>query len=79
MYVEQGSWSIKKLAPALIGRGYDDLEIGDGMAAVMAWRRAIRAEGEERERLGEELRRYCGRDAELMHGILQALREVTEP
>jgi len=71
---QHGSWSIKKLAPALIGRGYDDLEIGNGMAAVMAWRRAVVAEGEERERLRDELLRYCGRDAQLMHGILEALR-----
>ena len=71
---QQGSWSIKKLAPALIGRGYDDLEITHGMAAVMAWRQAVAAEGEERKRLRGELLRYCARDAELMHEILEALR-----
>ena len=73
---QMGSWSIKKLAPALVGRGYDDLEIGNGMAAVMAWRRAVVAEGADRERLRDDLLRYCGRDAELMHGILEALREL---
>lgn len=73
---QQGSWSIKKIAPALIGRGYDDLDIADGMAAVVAWRRAVAADGEERERLREDLLRYCGRDAELMHGILEALRAL---
>lgn len=35
----------------------------------MARRRAIRAEGEERGRLGLGLGRYCGRDATQMHGV----------
>jgi len=75
---QQGSWSIKKLAPALIGQGYDDLEIGNGMAAVMAWRKAIASDvvGKERERIRGELLEYCGRDAELMHGILEELRKL---
>lgn len=77
---QQGSWSIKKLAPVLVQRGYDDLEIGHGMAAVMAWRQAIDpgCTVEEREQLRESLLLYCGRDAELMHGILERLRELAD-
>jgi uncharacterized protein DUF2779 len=73
-----GSYSIKKLAPAIIGRGYDDLDISDGMAAVVAWRRAIdpATDVEERERIRGELLQYCGRDAELMHDILEELRRL---
>ncbi len=74
---QQGSWSIKKLAPALVGRGYEDLEIDNGMAAVLAWRKALGADGVERERLRAELLEYCGRDAELMHRILEALRRLS--
>ncbi len=75
---QQGSWSIKKLAPALIDRGYGDLEIGNGMAAVMAWRKATARDAAEndRERIRAELLEYCGRDAELMHGILEELRKL---
>lgn len=74
-----GSYSIKKLAPALIGRGYDDLAVSDGMAAVVAWRRAIDPETDpaERERISVDLLQYCGRDAELMHEILEELRRLS--
>ncbi len=75
---QHGSYSIKKLAPVLIGRGYEELEIGNGMAAVMAWRRAIAVDAseEDRERVREQLVEYCGLDAELMHGILEELRRL---
>lgn len=76
---QQGSYSIKKLAPALIGRGYDDLRIGNGMAAVVAWRNAVRRDASERlrERTKSDLLDYCGRDAELMHAILEELRRLS--
>lgn len=71
-----GSWSIKKLAPCLTGRGYDDLEIQNGMMAVVAWRRLVDAPtpAAERARLRRWLIEYCGRDAVLMHEVLEALR-----
>lgn len=75
---QQGSYSIKKLAPALIDRGYEDLAIGDGMVAVMDWKRAIAPEtsATDREQIAEALLKYCGRDAELMHEILEELRRL---
>ncbi len=72
---QQGSYSIKKLAPALLGRGYDDLAIQGGMAAVVAWRQACReVDAEARRRIREDLLAYCGRDTHLMHEIVEALR-----
>lgn len=73
---QQGSWSIKALAPCLTGRGYEDLEIQHGMAAVVAWRKLLlTAPGSpERAELRGWLQDYCGRDAVLMHEILQRLR-----
>ena len=73
-----GSWSIKSLAPCLTGRGYEDLEIQHGMAAVVAWRRLLRtAPGSaERDELRGWLLDYCGRDAVLMHEVLQRLRAL---
>jgi hypothetical protein len=69
------SYSIKKLAPVLTGRGYEGLAVGNGMLAVAEWRRVLKhgTEVEERERIRRPLL-DCGLDAELMHDILVALR-----
>lgn len=73
-----GSWSIKVLAPCLTQRGYDDLEIQHGMAAVVAWRRLLTLDPSdpERARLRGWLTDYCGRDAVLMRDVLQRLRTL---
>jgi hypothetical protein len=72
---QRGSWSIKKLAPALLGTGYQGLAIQNGLAAVAAWKSACR-EGDPsaRERLRANLLAYCGRDTSLMHEIVEKLR-----
>jgi hypothetical protein len=76
---QQGSYSIKKLAPALLGTGYEDLAIQDGMAAVIAWRKACgKADPAVRERLRSELLAYCGRDTRLMQEIVDGLRDYAE-
>ncbi len=73
---QQGSYSLKKVAPVLVGKGYDDLAVRDGMAAVVEWKRASRHDcpPTDREGIRRGLLAYCGRDAELMHAILEALR-----
>lgn len=73
------SWSIKKLAPALLGTGYEDLAIQDGMAAVVAWRQVCREPDlAARDQHRANLLAYCGRDTRLMHGIIEKLRAVAE-
>lgn len=76
---QQGSYSIKKLAPPLTGLGYGDLEIGNGMLAVAQWRQACTPDldAPTRDGLRRDLEEYCGRDAELMHRILEELRGVS--
>jgi hypothetical protein len=76
---QQGSYSIKKVAPALLGRGYEDLAIQDGMSAVVEWKKAIdpQTAPEDRERTRLELLRYCGRDTLLMHDLILAIREIS--
>jgi hypothetical protein len=75
---QHGSYSIKTVAPILLGRGYDDLELQDGLAAVIAWKRACRSTlgTAERRSLERQLTLYCGRDTELLHEILEAAREL---
>lgn len=72
---QKGSWSIKKLAPALLGSGYEDLAIQNGMAAVAAWRKVcVEEDTVVRGRLRADLLAYCGRDTSLMHEIVEKLR-----
>jgi DNA polymerase III epsilon subunit-like protein len=74
---QHGSWSIKKLAPALLGTGYKGLTIQNGLAAVAAWKRACgEVDPSARDRLRAELLAYCGRDTLLMHEIVEKLRAL---
>ncbi len=74
----QGSFSIKALAPALLGHGYEDLSIQDGMAAVRQWRQLIATEIDEmgRNAIRRDLLAYCHRDTELMFHILVELQRL---
>ncbi len=73
---QRGSYSIKRAAPALLGRGYEDLDIQDGMAAVVSWKKAIDPATDPKTRadLAASLREYCGRDTLLMYDIVEAVR-----
>lgn len=73
-----GSFSLKRVAPAMLGRGYEDLPVSDGMAAVRGWRRLASGSlpSDEAEALRRDLLAYCGRDASLMSDILQHLAQA---
>ena len=74
---QKGSWSIKKLAPALLGKGYEGLGIQNGLAAVAAWKRACsESDLNTRTTLRADLLAYCGRDTSLMHDIVERLRAI---
>lgn len=74
---QHGSCSIKYILPALTGRSYADLEIGDGaMAQVKYARLAEEISEEERARIRADLLTYCGLDTEGMVAILAVLREA---
>ena len=75
---QRGSYSIKRVAPLLCGRGYEDLAVSDGMAAVIAWRRgcSVAMNKTDLEQTRADLLAYCGRDTELMHLIVEAVRSL---
>ena len=75
---QRGSYSLKRLAPALVGEGYEHLEIGNGLLAVARWRELINLDpaSEAAVALRGDLVAYCGHDTELMHGILESLRAL---
>lgn len=69
---QEGSWSIKKLLPALTGRGYDELDgVKDGGMAMQAYLEAIgpATTAERKAQKEAELREYCALDTEAMIDI----------
>lgn len=66
---QEGSWSIKKVLPALTGRGYEELDgVKDGGMAMEAYLEALEpGTAQERKReIDAELRAYCALDTEAM-------------
>jgi len=66
---QEGSWSIKKVSPALTGRGYEELQgVMDGGMAMEANQEAIEpgTTGERKVEIDAELRAYCALDTAAM-------------
>ncbi len=72
---QQGSASIKEVMPALVGKGYDDLEIAEGGSASLAFLDLTfeKIPEKDRERLRKDLEEYCRRDTEGMVWIVEKL------
>ena len=70
-----GSFSIKEVLPVLAPEmGYDDLSIADGLEASAAYEASLDLDDEdERARIHESLRAYCGRDTLAMVAVRRAL------
>jgi hypothetical protein len=81
-YVHKGFWgkvSIKNVLPVLAPQlSYSSLEIQEGGAASVAWKKIVLGEltAEEAARFCEALKTYCGMDSYAMYAIWRALREI---
>ena len=75
---QQGSASIKRVMPVLVGKGYEDLEIAEGGNASLAFLDLTfeRIPKKDRKRLRKDLEDYCGRDTEGMIWIVNGLKRV---
>ncbi len=77
---QQGSWSIKKVLPALVPElNYDDLEgIQDGNMAMLAYQEAIAPEisPDRKEEIRRQLLDYCKLDTYSMVRIWQVLAQA---
>jgi hypothetical protein len=75
---QHGTASIKAVLPVLTGRSYADLEIQEGGQASLEYLRVHFADvpEAERQRVREQLERYCGQDTEGMVWIVDALRRL---
>jgi len=76
---QHGSCSLKFVLPCLSkGKGYDDMEIGEGGTASRRYYMTHFKEcsKEEKEKVRKDLLEYCRLDTEGMVEILRALEEV---
>jgi hypothetical protein len=73
---QHGSASIKSVLPVLTGRSYAGLEIQEGGQANMEFLRVHFGDvtAAERQKVREQLERYCGQDTEGMIWLVDALR-----
>lgn len=74
-----GSFSIKKVAPAILGEtaSYVNLEIRDGIEAMLAFEKLIKLPDYSLEKIALEnaMREYCAQDTLLMVKINRWLNE----
>ena len=74
----QGSYSIKKVLPALVPEfSYDNLNINEGGAASLAFEKLYSETDETRiNKTRKDLLAYCGLDTLAMVEILKVLNEI---
>ena len=78
---QRGSWSIKKVLPTIApDLDYSDLEVGDGIAAQLAWleARSAQCKPERRAQIAASLEDYCERDTWAMVVLLRRMTGATE-
>ncbi|MFQ5620868.1 MAG: DUF2779 domain-containing protein [Candidatus Nanoarchaeia archaeon] len=74
---QKGSYSIKKVLPAITGKGYDELEINNGAEASMLYFYShIKPKLDNKEEIRKNLYKYCGLDTEGMVWILDELKKI---
>lgn len=77
-----GSWSIKAVIPTIpTASTYDELDVGDGSAAQMAYLEAINPDTspERRQHLEQALKAYCAKDTFAMIEVLRHLVAAARP
>ena len=78
--VQKGSASIKKVLPAMTGKGYGEMAISDGDCASIAYldMNFGKMSKEKKEQIRKDLLAYCELDTEAMVWIVEKLRETVE-
>lgn len=74
---QDGSCSLKKVLPALTGKSYDEMEIGDGETASSEYCRVTFTEdNKDKEKVRRLLEEYCGLDTMGMVDIVNQLYSI---
>jgi hypothetical protein len=74
---QEGSYSMKKVLPALTGKTYEGLGIANGEMANREYFRVIfggKAAEDDKQKVFEDLEKYCELDTQGMIDILEVLR-----
>jgi hypothetical protein len=75
---QKGSYSIKKVLPAITGKSYSELEINNGGdASMMYFYSHIKPKLENKEDIRKHLLKYCCLDTEGMVWIVDKLKQIT--
>jgi len=75
-----GSYSIKAVYPALVGRSYDNMTISDGGQASREYGRVTFTDGiseKEKQKIYDGLLEYCKLDTQAMVDISKVLKSKT--
>ena len=81
---QKGSYSIKKILPAITGKSYSDLEINNGaIASIKYFNSHINSKTmvdyiSDKEEIRENLLKYCGLDTEGMIWIVNEMGKLVE-
>jgi hypothetical protein len=76
--IQKGSYSIKKVLPAITGKGYENLEINNGGDASAEYFNTFIKKKEKNEQLRKNLLIYCGLDTEAMVWIVGELKRLVK-
>lgn len=77
----RGYWSLKVIMNMMDDPGYNELEIRQGMDAVWQWRHLDYDDDtspEEKQKIVEDLKKYCGMDAYAMTVVYQWLLKLAQ-
>jgi hypothetical protein len=77
---QMGSSSLKHVLPVLTNLSYSDMDIGEGNTASLKYMEAAFEDitEEERQKIRNDLRIYCGQDTGGMIEILKNLQELVQ-
>lgn len=76
---QEGSASIKKVLPAMTGKGYAGMEIADGGTASLEYERVTfgeKIEESDRQQVRQALEKYCELDTQAMVEVLAGLKRA---
>jgi len=75
--VQKGRYSLKAVLPAITGKGYSNLEIGNGTDASMKYFYShIKDDLKNMDEIRKNLLKYCGLDTEGMIWIIDELKKI---